>query len=157
MRITKPIAVAAAGLSLAAAAALPAAAGAAHHAAAHPSSKGTFKSTVSPTTVHNGQTITLKAHGAKPKTDYTCVLTVTHGSNYALGPHSILGTKKSSKHGKFTCSTIFHPFSGSPVNGGPKRHCPTTKADRRAGWKCGFAASTLNKKSNTISYFTAKK
>jgi hypothetical protein len=150
MRISKPIAVAVAATSIAAAATLP--------AVAHPShiaSKGTFKSSVSPNPVHSGQTLTLKAHGAKKKTNYTCALVVTHKANYGVG--RIVGTKKANKHGKFSCSTTFEPFSATPVNGGPKRHCPTTKKDRKAGFKCGFAASTLDKKSNTISYFTAKK
>jgi hypothetical protein len=153
MRIRKTLAVAVAGTSLAAAATLPAVAHPAHPA--HPASKGTFKSSVSPTTVHAGGTLTLKAHGAKKKTNYTCVIVVVHGANYAIG--HIIGSKKSNKHGKFSCSTTFEPFKATPVKGGKKRHCPTTKKDRKAGWKCGFAASTTDKKSNTISYFTAKK
>src|SRR3954447_6196874 len=134
MRIRKTMAVSAAGLSLAAAATLPAVA-----ASSHPASKGTFSSSVSPNPVHAGQTLTLRAHGAKKHTSYTCVLIVLHKANYAIG--HIIGSKTSSKHGKFKCSTTFQPYHATPVNGGKTRHCPTTKKDRRAGWKCGFAAS----------------
>jgi hypothetical protein len=155
MRIRKTLAIAGVGVSLAAAAALPATASTSHAAAKHPASKGTFHSTVSPTTVHPGQTITLRAHGAKKRTSYTCVIVVVKGANYGIG--HILGAKTSSKRGKLTCSGTFQPFKAVPAKGGKARHCPTTKKDRRAGWKCGFAASTLNKKSNTISYFTARK
>src|SRR4051794_14290011 len=150
MRIPKGLAVASAGVSMAAAVAIPAVA----HPA-HPASKGTFKSSVSPNPVHSGQTLTLRAHGAKKHTSYTCVLIVLHGANYGIG--HIIGSKTSSRHGKFKCSTTFEPFKAQPVNGGKARHCPTTRKDRKAGWKCGFAASTPDKKSNTVSYFKAKK
>jgi hypothetical protein len=153
MRIRKSLAIAGAGLSLAAAAAIPATASTSHPAAKHPASKGTFHSTVTPSVVHPGQTITLKAHGAKKRTSYTCVIVVLKGAHYGIG--HILGAKTSSRHGKLRCSGTFEPFKATVS--GHVRHCPTTKKDRRAGFKCGFAASTLNKKSNTISYFTARK
>jgi hypothetical protein len=152
MRISKPLAIAGVGVSLAAAAALPATASTSHSAVTHSASKGTFHSKVTPKTVHSGQTITLKASGAKKHTSYTCVIVVLKGANYGIG--HLLPAKTSRKHGKFSCSTTFEPFSAT-VNG-KTRHCPTTKSDRKAGFKCGFAASTLNKKSNTISYFKAK-
>ena len=150
MRISKTLAVSAAGLSMAAAVALPAAAGTAHH----PASKGTFKSTVSPNPVHTGDKLVLKASGAKKGKSYTCVVLVIKGKNYGIG--SLLGSKTANRKGKFKCiDASFKPFSATVA--GTVRHCPTTKADRKAGYKCGFAASTIDKTSNTISYFTAKK
>jgi hypothetical protein len=149
MRISKTLAVSAAGLSMAAAAALPAAAGVSHH----PASKGSFKSSISPNPVHSGQTLTLKGKGAKKNTAYTCVIVVIKGQSYGLAPG--LTIVHSNKKGKVTCKKTFTSFSAS-VNG-KTRHCPLTKADKKAHFKCGMAVSTADKKSNTISYFTAKK
>jgi hypothetical protein len=151
MRIRKALAIGGTAIALAGTAVMPAAA--ANH---HPASKGTFKSTVSPNPVHIGQTLTLSAHGAVKGDSYICTLVVIKGSNYVLGPGA--GTHTPNKHGNFKCSVTFKKFSGIPVKGGSKvRHCPTTKADRKAGFKCGFAASTITKTSNTISYFVGKK
>jgi hypothetical protein len=150
MRIRKALAIGGAAVAVTGAAALPASA--INH---HPASKGTFKSTVSPNPVHVGQTLTLSAHGAVKGDTYICTLVVIKGSNFALGPGA--GSKSPNKHGNFKCSVTFKKFSGTPTNGGPVRHCPTTRKDRKAGFKCGFAASTFDRKSNTISYFTGKK
>ncbi|MBV9485824.1 MAG: hypothetical protein JO246_07165 [Frankiaceae bacterium] len=149
MRISKALAIGGTAVALTGAVALPAAA--VNH---HPASKGTFKSSVSPNPVSPGQTLTLKAHGAKKKTNYTCVLIISHGKNYAIG--HILGAKTSNKHGKFKCTTTFAAYSGTDQKG-VTRHCPTTKKDRKAGFSCGFAASTTDQKSNTVSYFKATK
>lgn len=150
MRISKTLAVAASACALATAAAIPATAGAAHH----PASKGTFKSTISPNPVHSGQTLTLKAHGALKSTSYTCTQLVIKGKTYGLAPGTLKVLKSSSK-GKITCKETFNKFSASV--GGTTRHCPLTKADKKAHYQCAMAVSTTDQKSNTISYFTAKK
>jgi hypothetical protein len=147
MRIRKALAISGTAIALTGAAALPAAA--VNH---HPASKGTFKSSVSPDPVHVGETLTLKAHGAKSGSSYICILVVIKGKHYALGPGA--GSHTANKHGKFKCSLTFQSFKGTIA--GKTRHCPTTKKDRKAGYKCGFAASTSDQKSNTISYFKGK-
>lgn len=152
MRISKFMAVAASGCALAAAVTLPAMAGTAHHSvrATHQ-----FPSTLTPKTVHPGQTLTLKGHGAKKSTKYDCVLGVYKGAKYAVGPITVA---KSTKKGKLTCKVTYHPYTGSGALDGQSNHkCPVTKKDKKAGWRCGLAASTLDKSSATIGYFTGKK
>jgi hypothetical protein len=158
MRISKLMAVGFSGCALAAAVAIPATAGAGHPAqAAHPAgTHGTFHSTLSPKTAHKGTRMTLKASGAEHKTNYICVFAIVKGKQHG---QDLLNTAtvKSSKHGSFHCSLVFKPFKEKVA--GKVRHCPLTKADKRAGVKCGFAAADpLNStKSNTIAYFKAKK
>jgi hypothetical protein len=153
MRISKVLAVATAGFALAAAATIPATAGTTHNAAAKTKQ---FKSSIKPTTVKEGQTMTLKGHGAKKNTSYTCVVVVIKGSNYGLDSNSLTSVTSSSS-GKVTCKQKFEAFSATPINGGKARHCPLKKADKKAKFRCAIAVSTIDKKSATISYFTAKK
>jgi hypothetical protein len=150
MRISKVMAVTAAGCALAAAAALPAA-GASHGAVA---STKQFKSTLTPSTVKVGQTMTLKGHGALKNTGYDCVVVVIKGTAYGLDSASIKPVT-STKTGAVTCAQKFTAFSASV--GGKTRHCPLTKADKKAKFRCGVAVSTPTKTSATIAYFTAKK
>jgi hypothetical protein len=149
MRISKLMAVAASGAALVAAATLPAAAGPAQHTMR---STHTFPSTISPKTVSPGQTLTLRGTGAKRSTKYVCVLVVIKGANYGLG--SSLKFVNSTSTGKVTCARKFEPYHA--VVGGTTRHCPTTAADRRAGFRCAMAVSTLDKSSAAIGYFTAR-
>jgi hypothetical protein len=151
MRISKFMAVAASGAALVAAATLPAAAGTAQHSVG---STRTFPSTISPSTVHTGQTLTLKGHGALKSTKYACVLIVDKGTKYGLDITSLKYVKSTST-GKVTCTQKFKPFSATV--GSTKRHCPLTSADKRAGFRCAMAVSTLNKSSATIGYFVGKR
>jgi hypothetical protein len=153
MRITKALAVGITGCALAGAAAIPAVAGSSH---AHPATgkHGTFSSKLSPKVAHPGTVLKLKAHGAKKKTTYTCVFTAVKGKMYAADTGA-LSSVVSNKHGKFTCSKTFEPFHGKLQNG-TKVSCPLSKKNKKAGVKCGFAASTIDMKSNTIQYFKAK-
>jgi hypothetical protein len=144
MRIPKVLAVTASGCALAAAIAIPATAGAAHTAKpAHPAkpagTHGTLHSSVSTHTVKKGTKITLKASGAKKKTSYLCLFALVKGAN-ANGPN-LTNTKsvKSSKKGKFSCTLTFKPFKETVA--GKVRHCPLTKADKKAKVQCGFAAA----------------
>ena len=153
MRISKLMAVGAAGCALAAAVTLPAVAGPAHHPAAKAQTK-TFPSTLTPHTVKPGQTLTLKGHGAKKSTSYSCVLVVIKGSNYTIGP---IKNVKSTKKGKVTCKMTYHPYKTISLTGGAGKQCPLTKAEKKGHWRCGVAVSTTDKSSATIQYFTAKK
>ena len=156
MRISKLMAVGAAGCAIAAAVAIPAAAGAHPSHAAHPAGKnGTFHSTLSPKTAHTGTKMTLKATGAEKKTSYLCLFAIVKGTQHGQDLNNAISVK-STKKGTFSCSLKFKPFSATVA--GKTRHCPLKKADKKAGVKCGFAAADpLNPtKSNTIQYFTAK-
>jgi hypothetical protein len=159
MRISKLMAVAVSGCALAAAAAVPAVAGAGHAApAAHPavaSKTKTFPSTLTPHTVKSGQTLTLRGHGAKKSTKYTCVLVVIKGSAYTINTST--KTVKSTAAGKVTCKMTYKPYKTVSLTGGAPRQCPLTKAEKKGHWRCGLAVSTLNKSSATIQYFTTKK
>lgn len=154
MRISKLMAVAASGCALTAAVTLPATAGTAHHPAVASKTKQ-FPSTLSPTSVKPGQTITLKGHGALKKKGYDCLLIVIHGANYYADLNS-LRTATSTRKGKLTCKVKYEPFSGKPSSG-PTRHCPLKKADKKAGFKCAVAASTPDMKSASRDFFTARK
>jgi len=153
MRISKLMAVAATGCALAAAAAIPATAGAAHPAAT--SRTHTFPSTLTPKTVKPGQTLTLKGHGAKKSTAYSCVLVVIKGAQYDIDLH--IKTVHSTKTGTVTCKMKYEPYTATSLTGGKSHHCPLSAADKKAHWKCGLAVSTTDKSSATIQYFTAKK
>lgn len=98
-----------------------------------------FKSKVTPNSdVTPGTTLTLKGSGAKRSTAYYCLLAVydADGGNVAA-PHipSAQGVD-SNRRGKVTCRMTYTPFSAEDDNG-VMRHCPTTRADRRANFKCG--------------------
>ena len=100
--------------------------------------------------------MTLKATGAKKKTSYTCIFAIVKGKAHG---ENLNNTKSvtSTKKGKFSCSLKFHPFKETVA--GKVRHCPLTKADKKAKVKCGFAAADPfdPNGSNTIQYFKAKK
>jgi hypothetical protein len=155
MRISKLMAVGAAGCALAAAVTLPATAGTAAHHPAVASKTKQFPSTLTPKSVKPGQTLTLKGHGALKSTTYNCLLIVIKGANYYPDTASIV-FPKSTKSGKITCHIKYKPFSGKPLSG-PVRHCPLTKKDKKAGFKCAVAVSTTNMKSASRDFFTAKK
>ncbi len=158
MRISKLMAVGAAGCAIVAGLTIPAAAGPAHHAAkpaaAAPARTKQFPSTLTPHTVKPGTHMVLKGHGAKKSTAYSCVFVVIKGSDYAIGPIKDI---KSTKSGKVTCKLTFQPYKASDFSNGKTHHCPLTAKDKKAHWRCGVAVSTLDKSSATIQYFTAKK
>jgi hypothetical protein len=160
MRISKVLAVAAAGCALAGGAMLPAAAGASHSATkAKPAvaSGHVFHTTLSTHAPRKGQVMTLTGTGAKKKTPYTCVLTVLKGSAYWVDTSS-LKPAKSSKKGKVVCKETYEPYTAVSITGGTTSHkCPLSKKDKKAHYKCGFAVSTTDKTSNGIQYFSPKK
>jgi hypothetical protein len=155
MRISKFMAVAVGGCALAAAVTLPATAGTAHHSVGATKTKQ-FPSTLTPKSVKPGQTITLKGHGAKKKTNYSCLFIVIKGANYGADYNSLKGVK-SGKTGKVSCKLKFEAFKATPVDGGKARHCPLKKADKKAGFKCAVAISTTDMTSASRDFFTAKK
>ncbi|MDT5001635.1 MAG: hypothetical protein QOK12_3740 [Mycobacterium sp.] len=153
MRINKTLAVAAAGLSLAAAAAVPAVAGATHHAA--PSAKTKiFPSTLTPHSgIKSGTKMVLKGHGAKKNTNYSCVFTVLKGSNYFVGP---ITPAKSNARGKIKCTRTFQPYTAVSLSGGGSHKCPLSHKDKKHHYRCALDLSTTDKSSATNQYFTTK-
>jgi hypothetical protein len=151
MRISKVMAVAVSGCALGAAAMVPAIAGTGHHAV--PATKQ-FKSTLSTHSPKPGQKITLIGHGAKKSTQYQCVFVVLKGSAYTIGP---IKPVKSNKSGKVKCTVTYKPYTAVSLTGGKSHHCPLSKKDKKAGYKCGLAVSTQDKTSATIQYFSPKK
>jgi hypothetical protein len=156
MRISKALAIAATGcaLTLTAASMVPASAGPSHRATPSVKTKQ-FPSKVHPKTVHEGDSMTLKGHGAKKKTQYECVQVVIKGKHYGDDASTIMPVT-STKKGHVTCTETFNKFT-EHVAGKGKHSCPLSKKDKNNPWKCGFAASTIDQKSATISYFHAKK
>jgi hypothetical protein len=156
MRIPKVLAVAATGCALVAAVAVPASAHAGHAARPAVASKSkVFKTTLSPKSgIKTGTKLTLKGTGAQKNARFSCVLIVIKGTKYALDGGSLSGAT-STKKGVVTCHATFKPFSGTV--GGKKVSCPTTKANKKAGYKCAFAVSNSAQTDSGISYFTAKK
>jgi hypothetical protein len=154
MRIRKTMAVSLACMSIAAAATLPALAASSHPAVGK---HGTFPSKLSQHTgVHPGTALTLKAHGAKKNTGYTCAITAVQGKKHYADIGNTRAVTSNGK-GKFSCTLTFRSFSGTIK--GHKVHCPQTKKDRKHGVKCGMAAADPfhPMKSNTIQYFKSHK
>ncbi|HVT20109.1 MAG TPA: hypothetical protein VHE57_01815 [Mycobacteriales bacterium] len=143
MRIQRTTGVAAAACALSAAVALPA--GGAPAAAV-------FHSTLTPTTIHVGDTYKLTSSHAIPSTSYSCLEIVTKGTAYG---YSLATLKQvvSSATGHLTCKQTYQAFTAT-VNG-KTRHCPQTKADRKAHVRCGIAMSTSDQSSHTSVFFTS--
>jgi hypothetical protein len=158
MRISKLLAAAAAGLALAAAVMVPAMAGTSHpsHAARPAGKHGNLHSTLTPKVARPGTRMTLRVSGAEKHTGYTCIFALVKGSSHGEDLANFTSAT-SSKKGRFHCSLTFKPFKATVA--GKVRHCPLTKADRKAGVKCGFAAADPShpKRSNAFQPFTAKK
>ena len=123
-----------------------------------------FKGSISPSkNVKPGTVLTFSAGGATKSTEYYCLLTVTSpqadGSSLTASNTSTLKSVKSSKKGKLSCKQTFQPWTAKDENG-KTRHCPTTKADKRAGFKCSIAVvdkATIGAQSAGVGYFTATK
>lgn len=120
-----------------------------------------FKSKVTPKTgVTSGTTVTLKGKGAKRSTSYYCLLAVydADGGNIAAPLISSARAVSSNARGKVSCQQTYRPFSARD-NNGVMRHCPTTRADRRANFKCGVVladAATEGALSATAAPFTPR-
>lgn len=150
MHVKRALSVAAAGSAIVAAATFPAVAG-----TSAPAKTKQFPSSVSPSKgVTPGTVLHVKGRHAKKNTDYACILIVLHGSNYGynLGSYK---TVTSNAHGKVKCDQTFQPYTVSDTKG-KTRHCPTTKKERKHGFRCAVAISTTDKTSATVAYFKAK-
>lgn len=117
-----------------------------------------FKTTVSPNSgVTSGTVLTAKSTGAKPSTSYYCVITAyTRGSGGAAPYQKSLKVVKSNRSGAITCKVTYKPFKAKD-DAGTVRHCPTTKADRKAGFKCAVALAdqaTIGGVSASVGNFT---
>jgi hypothetical protein len=106
--------------------------------AAHPQTIKTVKMTVSPNTgVKAGTTLHVKGTGALKSTSYYCIVAGHNKAGAHIQNIGTLKTVKSTSAGRIACTLTFKPFKQTV--GGHTRHCPTTKADRAAGWTCGAA------------------
>lgn len=120
-----------------------------------------FKTTVTPSAgVGPGTVLTATGTGAEKSTNYYCVLSVVSEKKDLTASNTMtLKQVTSTKKGKVTCKQTFQPFTAEDENG-TERHCPTTKKDRRAGFRCGVAladAATIGGTSASVAYFTATK
>jgi hypothetical protein len=62
---------------------------------------------------------------------------------------------KSNKKGALTCQLQYKPFSAADENG-TVRHCPTTSADKQAGFRCAVAIAdkaTVGARAASVGYF----
>lgn len=148
------VAVLAAGTLLAAGLAAPALAG-----NARPDGPKQFTSTITPkTNVAPGTKIHVSSNGAMPNTGYYCVEIVLHGANY--GPnYNSLKSVKSNAYGHVACTQTFKPFTVTDKQN-KTRHCPTTAAERAAGFSCAISladSSTAGQTSASVAKFTAHK
>lgn len=123
-----------------------------------------FHSTVSPSTaVKSGTVLTSKATGATPNTAYYCVIAAysTKNGGVSAPDNATLKVVKTNKKGQATCKVTYHPFKGTDNNGDGKTHgCPVSKANKKAGWKCGVAwadQATIGGLSESIAPFTPVK
>lgn len=155
----KILATAAAGVMLVAAAA-----GIAGSAGAAQTKDATFgkqfKVTLTPNkNVKPGTVLTLKSSKAMPNTAYYCVQ-VAFSKNISAPNESSLKAVKSNAKGKLTCKTTYKPFKGTDQTSGKKYSCPPTKAETKAGVKCGVAfadQATIGAMSAGVAPFAVKK
>jgi hypothetical protein len=163
------IAVAATALIGTAAAAPAAIAHPGSHAAAHKAAAASpkiFKSKVKPSkNVKVGKKVTITGTHALKSTKYYCAEVISNG-NRAETAEDIknIAIVKSTAAGKVVCKLPVKAYHQKIAATGKTVHCPTTAADRRAKYSCGFAfanyAKTLAKigaKSISLAKFTAKK
>jgi hypothetical protein len=130
-----------------------------HHA---PAAAKIFKSKASPSkNVKIGKSVTVKGSGALKKTSYICIEVVSNGNQLDTATDTKnLTTVTSTAAGKVTCKLPVKKYSGKDGLGSKTVHCPTTAADKKAKFSCGFAladAATEGKKSVSLAKFTAKK
>jgi hypothetical protein len=113
--------------------------------------------TVSPTKPRAGQTVTVKLTGGAHKAKYYCIMGVerkgvTPGVNTA--DVASLQTLTTNKFGKATCHQVFFKFSVKTKYKGKAVTCPPSRAQKRAGWKCGVAfANVKNHKQFSFGLF----
>lgn len=111
-----------------------------------------FHSTLTPTTIHVGDRYKLSSGHARPSTTYECLEIVTKGTAYGYSLATVK-TVKSSSTGHLVCKQTYKAFTATVS--GKTRHCPQTKADRKAHIMCGIAVSTTDQKSKTAAFFTS--
>lgn len=111
--------------------------------------------TVTPSTPSRYQAVTSTLTGGHARTSYYCTLTIWHAGiagGASLASTSSIVTVKTNRAGKATCHQTFIPFSGTWQ--GHRHYCPPTRADKRAGWKCGVGyANTNNLHENAAALF----
>lgn len=113
---------------------------------------GTFHATLTPTNIHVGDRYKIVSNHAVPSTTYNCIEIVTKGTGYGYSL-ATLKQVKSSSTGRVVCKQRYKAFSATVK--GKTRHCPQTRADRRAHVRCGIAVSTTDQSSYTSANFTS--
>lgn len=145
------------GVLLAAGFAAPALGGSTQQA--RPTTAKVFASTVKPNkNVGPGTTLRVTSSLAKRNTDYFCILIVLHGSNYGANINT-LKSVKSNSYGHVSCSQTFQPFTVKDTKN-KTRHCPTTAAEKAAGFSCAVSLAdqkTSGQTSASVAKFTAHK
>jgi hypothetical protein len=110
--------------------------------AAHPQVINTVRMTVTPNThVKAGTKLHVVGTGALKSTSYYCIVAAHNKAGAHIQNVGTLRTVKSTSAGRITCTLTFKPFA--VAIGGHTRHCPTTAADRAAGWTCGAALADV--------------
>jgi hypothetical protein len=154
----KALTVAACGVSLAAAVFAAGPAGASS-AVSHARSTGGLRATLTPNkNVKPGTRMTVRAtHALRSKKYYCSQILIKRGSTSAYVPNlPSIRQVTSTSTGTLHCTETFKPFSGT--YGGKKISCPTTAANKAAGWSCAFGVADVASqgvKSGATLYFTA--
>ncbi len=118
-----------------------------------------FTTTLTPRTgVGPGTVLTAKSTGATASTSYYCVIAAysTKQSGVTAPLTSSLKPVQSNAKGEISCQVTYQPFSAKD-SAGVERQCPTTAADRQAGFMCGVAladAGTVGALSASVAPFT---
>lgn len=140
---------------LAGAVAAPALGAPAHPAA--PSTAKVFTSTATPNkNIGPGTIIKVTSNYAMKNTNYFCVMIVLHGGNYGANVNTLKSVKSNSR-GHVACSQTFKPFTVTDQKG-VKRHCPTWRVDKNAGFSCAVSLAdqqTSGQTSASVAKFTA--
>jgi hypothetical protein len=106
-----------------------------------------IKVTLSPTKPKNGQAVAVTGTGGPKNSPYNCVEALMHKGYTPGGAQAYLPTLRNpvaNSKGKVVCHSKFGAFSAKAR--GATRHCPPTKADKKAGWGCGFILATADNK-----------
>jgi hypothetical protein len=95
----------------------------------------------------SGQFVTAHVTGGKPRNaDYLCIFSMDKAGvkqTAALAYTPSFDKFTFNKHGAATCKMFFSKFSVPQKFKGKKLTCPPTKAEKKAGWKCGVAVANF--------------
>lgn len=119
------------------------------------SERAGLRATISPARPTRYQAVSSTLTGARPRTSYYCAMTVYKPgvpASASLAYTAGFVQTKTNASGRATCRQTFVPFKGTYK--GQRHSCPPTRADKRAGWRCGIGWSNSNRLSeHTVAYF----